>query len=54
MADPLNEATVLSGSNVMGEYWLVVKAPVKANDGTYPITVKFGSTLTVPRKVPSI
>ena len=46
MVDPLNEATVLSGSNVMGEYWLVVKAPIKVNDGTYPITVKFGSTLS--------
>ena len=45
MVDPSNEATVMSGSNVMGEYWLVAKAPVKNADGTYPVTVKLGDTL---------
>ena len=38
--DPANEATVLSGAYVQGDYWLVVQAPTKPSAGLYPITVR--------------
>jgi hypothetical protein len=45
-SDPSNEAQVLSGANVMGEYWLTTKAPIKTSNGSYPITVFFGDGLS--------
>jgi len=37
-----NEATVLSGANVQGEYWIVAQAPAKPATGTFPLLVKLG------------
>lgn len=40
--DPANQATVITGDYVSGEYWLVVQAPTKAAVGTYDIRVRLG------------
>jgi len=40
---PANQATVLSGAYVQGDYWLVVQAPTKSTKGTYPLLVKLGT-----------
>lgn len=37
---PADKGTILSGAYVQGSYWLVVQAPSKATDGTYPLVVK--------------
>ena len=41
-ASEVNRATVLSGANVQGEYWLVVQAPNKSSNGDFNLTVRFG------------
>lgn len=41
--DPANAATVLSGAEVQGEYWIVAQAPSKAINGTYDLTVELGA-----------
>lgn len=48
-----NQATVLSGANVQGEYWLVVQAPNKPSNGTFDLTVLFGD-LTQDTEVSSV
>lgn len=48
-----NQATVLSGANVQGEYWLVVQAPEKPANGTFDLTVLFGD-LTQDTEVASV
>lgn len=50
-ADPANEAPVLTGSNVQGEYWLVAQAPTKpANGPPFDLTVILGETTQDSRK----
>ncbi len=38
-----DEAVVVTGLYVQGEYWLVVRAPDKQNENTYPLHVNFGA-----------
>ena len=38
--DPANAATILSGAEVQGEYWIVAQAPAKAANGTFDLTVE--------------
>ncbi|MBN1304196.1 MAG: VWA domain-containing protein, partial [Anaerolineales bacterium] len=44
-SDPANEAEVINGAYVQGEYWLVVQAPEKESPepDTYNLTVKLGN-----------
>lgn len=37
-----NQATVISGAYVQGQYWLVAQAPTKPTNGTYPLFVRLG------------
>ncbi len=41
--DPANAATVLSGAEIQGEYWLVAQAPAKAANGTFDLTVELAT-----------
>ncbi|MEE3239357.1 MAG: VWA domain-containing protein [Pseudomonadota bacterium] len=52
-AIPANEATVISGTEVQGEYWLVAQAPNKTTNGDFDLTVKL-RTLTNDSEVSSI
>lgn len=51
-SDPDNEAPVVSGSYVQGEYWLVAQAPEKASPDpdTYNLTVKLGAISTASKE----
>jgi hypothetical protein len=42
-----NQATVISGAYVQGEYWLVAQAPVKTAIGPYPLFVNLGDAQAV-------
>lgn len=44
--DPANEATVISGSEVQGEFWLVAQAPSKPANGDFNLTVKLRTLAT--------
>src|SRR6185295_6073798 len=41
-----DEATVITGLYVQGEYWLVVQAPTKPNTSTYDLFVDYGSSVS--------
>jgi len=44
--DPSNSATIISGSEVQGEYWLVAQAPTKMADGDFNLVVKLRDIAT--------